>query len=133
MKLLNPKLVLDPAWICKAYTLDLEYYQYLLLGAQQVYLRNLELGKFDNFYEIAFHYFNLNSVISGGKLYGPGLKVISDDSNLSMISAQLADKEDTPGKSQVWKRFISISTITGYTSSLEYTLYLRQLNPMNMK
>ena len=68
MKMLNPKLVLDPAWICKAYTLDLEYYQYLLLGAQQVYLRNLELGKFDNFYEIAFHYFNLNLTKSGGKL-----------------------------------------------------------------
>lgn len=101
MKLLNPKLVLDPAWICKAHTLDLEYYQYLLLGAQQVYLKNLELGKFDNFYEIAFHYFNLNSVIADGRLYDAGLKIIGSDSNLSMISAQLADKDDTVGKAIV--------------------------------
>ena len=101
MKLLNPKLVLDPAWICKAHTLDLEYYQYLLLGAQQVYLKNLELGKFDNFYEIAFHYFNLNSVIADGRLYDAGLKIIGSDSNLSMISAQLADKADTVGKAIV--------------------------------
>ena len=55
MKSLNPKQILDPTWICQAYKVDLEYYTYLLLGAKQAYLKNLERGKFDNFYEIVFH------------------------------------------------------------------------------
>lgn len=98
MKHLNPKLVLDPAWICKAHKLDLEYYKYLLLGAQQSYLKNLESGSFANFYEIAFHYFNLNCVIADKKLYDSGLKQVEEDSNLSLLISNLAEKNDSLGK-----------------------------------
>jgi hypothetical protein len=98
MKNLNPKLVLDPAWICRAHKLDLEYYNYLLLGAQQTYLKNLEMGKFSNFYEIAFHYFNLNTVIADRKLYDSGLNQIEANANLSCLISQLSEKDDSLGK-----------------------------------
>jgi hypothetical protein len=98
MKHLNPKLVLDPAWICKAHKLDLEYYNYLLLGAQQAYLKNLEKGSFANFYEVLFHYFNLNTVIADRKLYDSGLNQIESNSNLSGLISQLAEKNDSLGK-----------------------------------
>jgi hypothetical protein len=98
MKHINPKLVLDPAWICKAYKLDLEYYNYLLLGAQQTYLKNLNLGRFDNFYEVAFHYFNLNAVIADRKLYDAGLKQVESNTNLADLISQLAEKDTSLGK-----------------------------------
>lgn len=101
MKLINPKLVLDPVWLCKAHKLDLEYYRYLLLGAQQSYLKNLEMGKFDNFYEIAFHYFNLNTVIADRKLYDAGLNLVKPDQNLANLISQLAEKDDSLGKAIV--------------------------------
>lgn len=98
MKHINPKLVLDPVWICKAHKLDLEYYRYLLLGAQQSYLKNLEMGRFDNFYEIAFHYFNLNAVIADKKMYDIGLKLVPSNQNLSSLISQLAEKTESEGK-----------------------------------
>jgi hypothetical protein len=98
MKHINPKLVLDPSWISKAHKLDLEYYRYLLMGAQQTYLKNLEMGRFDNFYEIAFHYFNLNSVIADKKMYDSGLKRIEPNKNLEGLISQLAEKDGTLGK-----------------------------------
>ena len=98
MKHINPKLVLDPVWICKAHKLDLEYYRYLLLGAQQTYLKGLEMGRFDNFYEIAFHYFNLNAIIADKKLYDSGLKLVQSDQNLGSLISQLAEKNENLGK-----------------------------------
>jgi hypothetical protein len=98
MKSLNPNQVLDPTWICQAYKVDLEYYTYLLLGAQQTYLKNLELGRFDYFYEIAFHYLNLNTIIADSKMYDAGLKPVTTDQNLLLLIAQLADKENSQGK-----------------------------------
>jgi hypothetical protein len=98
MKHFNPKLVLDPAWICKAHKLDLEYYNYLLLGAQQTYLKNLEDGSFANFYEIVFHYFNLNTVIADRKLYDSGLNAVEDNANLASLISQLSQKDDSLGK-----------------------------------
>lgn len=98
MESLNPKQVLDPTWICQAHKVDLEYYTYLMLGAQQTYLQNLENGRFDNFYEIAFHYFNLNTVIADNKMYDQGLKPVSQDRNLMIILSHLAQKDDSQGK-----------------------------------
>lgn len=103
MESLNPKQILDPTWICQAHKVDLEYYTYLLLGAQQAYLKNLENGRFDNFYEVAFHYFNLNTVIADSKMYGPDLKPVSHNQNLMTILSHLAQKEDSQGKAIVRK------------------------------
>jgi len=103
MKSLNPKLVLDPTWICQAHKVDLEYYTYLLMGAQQAYLRNLAMGKFDNFYEIAFHYLNLNTVIADRKIYDSGLNPVSNNHNLTSLLEMLAQKDETLGREIIKK------------------------------
>ena len=98
MKSLNPSLVLDPTWICQSYKVDLEYYTYLLLGAQQTYLKSLASGQFDHFYEIVFHYLNLNTIIADSKIYDSRLKSVTTDHNLMLLISQLAEKEDSQGK-----------------------------------
>lgn len=103
MESLNPNQILDPAWICQAHRVDLEYYTYLMLGAQQAYLKSLESGRFDHFYEVAFHYFNLNTIIADNKLYGRDLKPVSKDRNLMTIISQLAQKDASQGKEIVKK------------------------------
>ena len=103
MKSLNPKQVLDPTWICQAYKVDLEYYTYLLLGAQQTYLKNLEQGRFDYFYEIAFHYLNINTIIADSKMYDAGLKPVTTDHNLLLLIAELAENSESQGKEIIKK------------------------------
>lgn len=100
MRPLNPKLVLDPMWLCQANYVDLEYYTYVLLDAQQKYLKNLEFD-FSNFYEIAFHYFNLNTVLADKKLYNASLETINSHRNLLEIVTTLAKKDDLGQGSQI--------------------------------
>jgi hypothetical protein len=115
MKSINPKQILDPTWICQAYKVDLEYYTYLLLGAKQAYLKNLELGKFDNFYEIVFHYLNINTIISDGKLYDSGLNVINTNINLLSVISQLSQKTDSLGKEIIKETSLILAeTMTEY-------------------
>jgi len=100
MRPLNHKLVLDPMWLCQANYVDLEYYTYVLLDAQQKYLKNLE-SDFSNFYEIAFHYFNLNTVLADKKLYNASLETVNSHQNLLEIVNTLAKKEDLGQGSQI--------------------------------
>ena len=100
MKPLNPKLVLDPMWLCQANFVDLEYYTYILLDAKQKYLTNLD-SDFSNFYEIVFHYLNLNTVIADKKVYDSHLNVVRSHEKLMEIVTQLAQSDDSNGKSIV--------------------------------
>ncbi len=100
MRTLNPKLVLDPMWLCQANYVDLEYYTYVLLDAKQKYLKNLEVD-FSNFYEIIFHYLNLNTIIADKKLYNASLETVNSDRNLLEIVGTLARKEDVGQGSQI--------------------------------
>lgn len=100
MNPLNPKLVLDPLWITQANYVDLEYYTYILMDAKQKYLTNLDEGFF-NFYEIVFHYLNLNTIIADKRLYDSKFNSVKMDSNLVKIVSELSDKEDSPGKAIV--------------------------------
>jgi hypothetical protein len=100
MRPLNPKLVLDPLWLCQANYVDLEYYTYVLLNAQQKYLKNLE-EDFSNFYEIAFHYFNLNTVLADKKLYNSSLETINSDRNLLEIVNALAKRDELGESSKI--------------------------------
>jgi hypothetical protein len=111
MRPLNPKLVLDPLWLCQANYVDLEYYTYVLLDAQQKYLKNLELD-FSNFYEIAFHYFNLNTVLADKKLYNSSLETINSDRNLLEIVNSLAKRDESGESSKIITR---ASEILGQT------------------
>ena len=100
MKPLNPKLVLDPLWLCQANHVDLEYYTYIIMGARKNYLDNLENG-FSNFYEIVFHYLNLNTVIADKKIYDSQLNVVRSHKNIVLIVSQLAQLDEAVGKSVV--------------------------------
>lgn len=84
MRPLNPKLVLDPMWLCHSNYVDLEYYTYILLDAKKKYLKNLE-ADFSNFYEIAFHYLNLNTIIADKKLYDANLKIVKSDDQRNLL------------------------------------------------
>jgi hypothetical protein len=97
MKPLNLKLVLDPMWICSASHFDLEYYTYVLLGAKQTYLANLESG-FINFYEIVFHYLNLNTIIADKKVYDSQLNAVNSHFRIMELVSQLTNKEANDGK-----------------------------------
>lgn len=114
MRTLNPKLVLDPMWLCQANYVDLEYYTYVLLDAKQKYLKNLEID-FSNFYEIIFHYLNLNTVIADKKLYNASLETVNSDRNLLEIVGTLARKEDLGQGSQI---VTAASDILGQTLRL---------------
>lgn len=96
MRPLNPKLVLDPMWLCQANYVDLEYYTYVLLDAKSKYLKNLEFD-FSNFYEIAFHYLNLNTILADKKLYDSNLKSVrcGDEKNLLEIVSHLTKRDDS--------------------------------------
>lgn len=91
---LNPKLVLDPMWLCNANYVDLEYYTYVLLDAKSKYLRNLEID-FSNFYEIAFHYLNLNTVLADQMMYDAQLNLIKSDRNLLEVIEPLSKMDST--------------------------------------
>jgi hypothetical protein len=97
MKTLNPRLVLDPMWLCQANFVDPEYYNYVLLDAKAKYLNNLETD-FSNFYEITFHYLNLNTIIADKKVYDSHLNVVRAHQNLMDIVSQLAQLNDSNGK-----------------------------------
>jgi hypothetical protein len=107
MKTLNPKLILDPMWLCQANFIDLEYYSYVLLDAKQKYLKSLSSGDFSHFYEIAFNYFNLNTALADKKIYDSGLKPITTDSKLSEIVSQLTQPGESTGK-EIVKEALSI-------------------------
>lgn len=94
----NPKPVLDPLWMCQANFVDLEYYTYVLLDAKQKYLRSLEEGNKSHFYEVAFNYFNLNTVLADKKLYDSSLNTVNSDSKFIEIIQQLSQLGESTGK-----------------------------------
>lgn len=127
MRPLNPKLVLDPLWLCQANYVDLEYYTYVLLDAQQKYLKNLE-ADFSNFYEIAFHYFNLNTVLADKKLYNASLETINSDRNLLEIVNALAKRDDLGESSKIITRASEIFGQTLKTYLERQTAVLKHMH-----
>jgi hypothetical protein len=107
---INPKLVLDPMWICQANHIDLEYYNYVLLAAKAKYLKNLDTD-FSNFYEIVFHYLNLNTVIADKKVYDSHLNTVSSHKNLDVIVSHLVNMNDSEGKEIVKMALVVLSDV----------------------
>jgi hypothetical protein len=84
-------------WICQANHFDLEYYNYVLLAAKSKYLKNLEKD-FSNFYEIVFHYLNLNTIIADKSVYDSHLNKVSSHKNLDTIILHLTNVNEAEGK-----------------------------------
>lgn len=66
---LKPKSILDPMWITKKDYIDSEYFNYVLLAAEQKYSQALKEGNNEYFYEILFHYLNLNNLVLDGNMF----------------------------------------------------------------
>ncbi|CAB4158449.1 hypothetical protein UFOVP699_11 [uncultured Caudovirales phage] len=66
---LKKNQVLDPLWITKGSFLDPEYFNYILLDANQKYKKDLEEGDLRYFYELFFHSLNLNNLAVDGKIF----------------------------------------------------------------
>ena len=86
--------MLNPTWICQAKYFDLEYYSYILLDANKQYLLNLD-NSLANFYEIIFHYLNLNTLITDKKIYDAQLKEIIDDPHLLRMIFEISSNSSS--------------------------------------
>jgi len=92
-------IILDPTWITKGKYLDHEYQWYILMAAKSKYLTNFKNGNLDNFYELLFHYLNLNNLVLNGEIYDNKLNIIKHKPRLREIYEHLTDNKniDTDG------------------------------------
>ena len=90
MLVLKPKHILDPMWITKKNYIDSEYFNYVLLAAQQKYTKELESGNNEYFYEILFHYLNLNTLVLDGNMFDFKMKPSWKNDRIIEISNELS-------------------------------------------
>lgn len=81
--------ILDPLWITKKDYIDSEYYNYILLDAEKKYMANLEVGSVDRFYEIMFHFLNLNNLVLDGNLFDFKMNPYWKDPKIKKIKREL--------------------------------------------
>jgi hypothetical protein len=91
------------------------------MDAKQKYLNQLETD-FSNFYEIAFHYLNINTIIADKKVYDSHLNAVMAHQNLMVIVSQLAQSNDSNGKEIVRMASAILSEVM--------TVYLRKQIPV---
>jgi hypothetical protein len=91
------------------------------MDAKQKYLNQLETD-FSNFYEIAFHYLNINTIIADKKVYDSHLNAVRAHQNLMVIVSQLAQSNDSNGKEIVRMASAILSEVM--------TVYLRKQIPV---
>lgn len=107
--------VLDPLWLAKSKYVDLEYYNYVLLGAKQKYLADLKSGSFSRFHEILFHYLNLNTVIVDKGVYDSAYNFKKDERHVMEIIASLTrNQEEYGGEILRMASSILADTLTEY-------------------
>lgn len=56
-------------WITKKEYIDSEYFKYILLAAQQKYDKGINKEDNEYFYEVLFHYLNLNNLVLDGNMF----------------------------------------------------------------
>ena len=107
--------VLDPLWLANSKYVDLEYYTYVMLGAKQKYLADLNSGSFIRFHEILFHYLNLNTVIVDKGVYDSAYNFKRDDRHVMEIIASLTrSKEEYGGEILRMSSAILAETLNEY-------------------
>lgn len=85
-----PKHILDPMWITKKNYVDSEYFTYVLKAAEQKYTKELEEGNNEYFYEILFHYLNLNNLVLDGNMFNFRMKSSWRNDRIIEISNELS-------------------------------------------
>jgi hypothetical protein len=95
----NRSSILDPMWITKKEYIDSEYFGYVLLAARQKYLKALQEGDHQHFYEILFHYLNLNNLVLDGNMFDFKMKPSWKNNRIIEISNELSSFYDTTNES----------------------------------
>jgi hypothetical protein len=107
--------VLDPLWLANSKYVDLEYYTYIMFGAKQKYLADLNSGSFSRFHEILFHYLNLNTVIVDKGVYDSSYNFKRDDRHVMEIIASLTrSREEYGGEILRMASAVLAETLTEY-------------------
>jgi hypothetical protein len=107
--------VLDPLWLANSKYVDFEYYNYIMLGAKQRYLADLEAGSFGRFHEILFHYLNLNTVIVDGGVFDAAYNFKKGERHVMEIIASLTKgKQEYGGEILRMSSGIFAETLTQY-------------------
>ena len=96
---MNKSSILDPMWIAKKEYVDSEYFGYILLAARQKYLKALNEGDHQYFYEILFHYLNLNNLVLDGNMFDFRMKPSWKNDRIIEISKDLSSFYKTDNES----------------------------------
>tara|TARA_B100000963_G_scaffold176268_1_gene153323 strand:+ start:29619 stop:30488 length:870 start_codon:yes stop_codon:yes gene_type:complete len=99
MLVLKSKHILDPMWITKKDYIDSEYFTYVLKAAEQKYTNELENGNNEYFYEILFHYLNLNNLVLDGNMFNFKMKSSWRNDRIIEISNELSSFYKTDNES----------------------------------
>lgn len=109
--------ILDPLWITKGdLSLDAEYCNYTLLGANKKFRDLLEEGDISKFSEILFHSLNLNNLAIEGSLLDSNFKPFWEDPKLKEIRNSLKKIYQDQSQNQVVEIFRSANLV--FTSLL---------------
>ena len=96
---IKSRMIMDAEWMISgepAQFLDHERSYYMLMASKVKFDKEIEAGILNNMYEIIFHYFNLNSLMSDGVMFSPKYERISNVSNINDFFSGLKKNADGP-------------------------------------
>ena len=85
----NKHYILDPLWITRKDYVDSEYFKYVLLAARKKYLASEGNVNNENFYEVLFHYLNINNLVLDGNLFDFKMNSFWKSEKIRKISREL--------------------------------------------
>lgn len=77
-------------WITKKEFIDAEYFSYILKAAELKYMKALEEGSSEYFYEVMFNYLNLNNLVLDSNMFDFKMKPSWKNSRIMEISKELS-------------------------------------------
>jgi len=87
---LKSNYILDPMWIAKKDFIDAEYFGYILKAAELKYMKELEEGNAEYFYEVLFNYLNLNNLVLDSNMFDFKMKPSWKNARIMEISKELS-------------------------------------------
>jgi hypothetical protein len=92
-------------WLAKKDYIDAEYFSYILRAAELKYLKELEKGNNEYFYEVMFNYLNLNNLVLDGNMFDFKMQPSWKNSRIIEISRELSLFYETHNQSGETVRF----------------------------
>ena len=86
---MSNNFVLDPMWITKKDYIDSEYFKYILMAAEQTYNKGICDKNNENFYEVLFHYLNLNNLVLDGNMFDFKMKPHWKNEKIARVADEL--------------------------------------------